>query len=126
VTLRFQDVGTWTLPLSQQAVYVCDEAALLAWVKADSGDLGEVVETVERLKPWYVGDLLRLVRVEDGQVFDDLGTIVPGLAIRPGGVPGTLSFRADPLAKELAGKAAGKLVDELAAGLGIETPDATP
>lgn len=123
-TWRFQDVGTWTLPLSQQSVYVSNDAALLAWVKeSPASDTAEIVETVERLKPWYVAELLRLVQVADGQVIDDEGTIVPGLAIRPGGVPGTLAFRADPLAKVLAGQAAANIADALAAGLGIEAPD---
>jgi hypothetical protein len=123
-TWRFQDVGTWTLPLSQQSVYVSNDAALLAWVADRPGfDPTEAIETTVRLRPWYVAELLRLVQVADGQVIDDEGTIVPGLAIRAGGVPGTLSFRADPLAKVLAGQAAGKLVGELVAGGGPEAPD---
>jgi hypothetical protein len=123
-TWRLQDIGTWTLPVSKEAVYVADEAALLEWVKAEPARLDEVVETIERVKPWYVAELLRLVRIVEEQVIDDDGTIVPGLAVRPGGVAQTLSFRADPLAKAVAADAAGKLVNDLAAGFGIEALDA--
>lgn len=122
-TWRVPDVGTLSLPVSQETVYVKDEAALLAFVKTVEMDTAEAVETVERIKPWYIGELLKAVRVADGQVIDDLGTVIPGLAVRPGGQPMALSFRPNHDAKQVAAEAAGKLVDELAAGFGIE---ATP
>ena len=128
-TWRLPDIGTVTLPVSKETVYVADEAALLAWVKAWPGDQAEVIETVERIKPWYVHDLLRIVQVVDGHVIDEFGTIVPGLAVRPGGQPGSLSFRPSTAAKEVAAAGAQHLVESLEASIGepivlAEAPDA--
>lgn len=112
-TWRLPDIGTVTLPVSTETVYVADEAALLAWVKAFPADPGDVIETIERIKPWYVNDLLRLVRVVDGNVIDEDGTVVPGLAVRPGGQPKSLSFRPTAAAREVLAAGAGALVDEV-------------
>lgn len=112
-TWRLPDIGTVSLPVSKETVYVADERALLAWVKAFPADDADVIETVERIKPWYVADLLRLVQVVDGNVIDDLGTVVPGLAVRPGGTPGSLSFRPSTLAKEVAAAGAERLMEDV-------------
>lgn len=112
-TWRLPDIGTVSLPVSKETVYVADERALLAWVKAFPADDADVIETVERIKPWYVADLLRLVQVVDGNVIDDLGTVVPGLAVRPGGTPGSLSFRPSTLAKQVAAAGAERLMEDV-------------
>jgi hypothetical protein len=114
-TWRLPDIGTVTLPVSTERVYVADEAALLAWVKAHAseGDPDDVLETIERVKPSYLAELLTLVEIVDGRVIDDLGTVVPGLAIRPGGVPQALSFRPSRDAQEVARAAAEKLMAEV-------------
>lgn len=116
---ELRDIGTWSLPLSHEAVFVADEAALLAWAKSDPVRAKEVVETVERLRPWFVVGLLRDTRVIDGQPVDNEGTVIPGLAVKPGNVPGTLSFTAASDAKAVADQVADKLVADLTAGLGI-------
>jgi hypothetical protein len=116
-TWRLPDIGTVTLPVSTERVYVADEAALLAWVKDWPGDPAEVIETIERIKPSYLADLLNVVEIVDGRVIDDLGTVVPGLAIRPGGVPQALSFRPSKDAQAVARAAAEKLMADVEAAL---------
>jgi len=113
------DIGTWSLPVSKEAVYVADEAALLEWVKSEPAALSEVVETIERVKPWYVAELLRMARVVDGLAIDDDGTVIPGLAVRSGGQPQSLRFRPAGDAQAVADQAADKLVSEVTAALGI-------
>lgn len=110
-TWRLPDIGTVTLPVSKETVYVRDEKALLEWCKATPGE--NVVETIERVMPWYVADLLTLVRVVDGRVFVDDEEEVPGLGVRPGGVPQSLSFRPSRDAQAVARAGAEKLVDDL-------------
>lgn len=112
-TWRLPDIGTVTLPVSTERVYVSDEQALLEWCKAFPGDPADVIETIERVKPSYLADLLTLVEIVDGRVIDDLGTVVPGLAVRPGGVPQPLSFRPSRDAQAVARAGAEKLVDDL-------------
>lgn len=118
-TWRLADLGTWSLPVSKDAVYVADDAALLAWVKEEPTRLDEVVESVERVKPWYVAELLRMARVVDGYAIDDDGTVIPGLGVRPGGVPQTLRFKpsSDALAvvDQAAAQVAGQVMTELLA-----------
>lgn len=116
-TWRLPDIGTVTLPVSTERVYVADEAALLAWVKDWPGAPAEVIETIERIKPSYLADLLNVVEIVDGRVIDDLGTVVPGLAIRPGGVPQALSFRPSKDAQAVARAAAEKLMADVEAAL---------
>lgn len=109
-TWRLPDIGTVTLPVSKDSVYVADEAALLAWVETN---VPSEVETVKRIRPGYLPVLLSVVRHEDGDVFDMEGTIIPGLAVRDGGQPGSLSFRPSPMAKQVASAGAAHLVEML-------------
>lgn len=123
-TWRLADLGTWSLPVSKEAVYVSDDAALLAWVKSEPARLADVVETVERVRPWYVAELLRKARVVDGYAIDDDGTVIPGLAVRPGGAPQTLRFKpssdalavVDQAAARVAGHVVAELLPNMAAG----------
>lgn len=119
-TWRVQDIGTVILPVSQETVHVRDEAALLEWVKACPGNPADVIETIERVKPSYLADLLALVTVVDGKVIDDLGTVIPGLAVRPGGVPQALTFRPTRDARLVAREVAERLVDRLTDALAYQ------
>jgi len=110
------DIGTWSLPVSEEAPTVTDGAALVAWCKQRYPS-----EVVEVVNPAFQTALL--ARLEPvGQVVMDpaTGEVVPGLGVRPGGVPQALRFRPSAGAQTFAAEAAGKLADQLAAGLGIE------
>jgi hypothetical protein len=110
-TWRLPDIGTVSLPVSKETVYVADEAALLAWVKEHYA--GEV-ETLERVRPAFLGGLLSAVEpAGDVACVPLTGQVIPGLAVRQGGAPGSLSFRPSTLAKQVAAEGAARLVDSV-------------
>lgn len=118
-TWRLADMGTWSLPVSKEAPVVTDGAALTAWVKQRYP--GEVVEVVN--PPFLGALLLRLSPAGEHVIDPGTGEIVPGLGVRPGGIPQTLRFKANPDARAVADDAAESLVGEILAGIGIEVPD---
>lgn len=110
-TWRLPDIGTVTLPVSREVVYVADEAALTAWVKAFHP---EEVEVRYRVRDSFMTALLADCRGdENGVVWMREGALVPGLAVRDGGQPGSLSFRPTAVAKEYAAAGAAALVESL-------------
>lgn len=124
-TWRLPDIAQVVLPVSKQAVLVSDAALLQAWVQHHTPDEIEVV-TTRRVRPGYVNALLGEV-IADGEavVWRQTGEVVPGLAVRAGGVPGSLSIKADPGVKAV-------VADQVAAMLGTAhsaitaVPDAGP
>jgi hypothetical protein len=125
-TWRLPDIGTVTLPVSNEAVYVTNEAALVEWAKRDWPT--EVV-TVEKIRPAFLQVLLSNVAVPAGEVAVDSGSgeIIPGLSVRPAGTPGSLSFRPTPLAKQVAAAGAERLMESVEKAIGepivLEVPD---
>lgn len=128
-TWRLPDIGTVTLPVSRDTVYVADEHALIEWVHRNAP---EEIETTYRVRPAYVTALLDSVHAVDGLdgyvVADNEGTVIPGLAVREGGQPGSLSFRPSPDAKRVAAAGAERLVESLESAIGqpivlAEAPD---
>jgi hypothetical protein len=128
-TWRLPDIGTVTLPVSKESVYVADETALTRWVDANAPS---EIEIVYRIRPAYLTSLLGSVRCVDGleehMVADDEGTIIPGLAVRPGGdAASSLSFRPTPLAKQVAAAGAERLMESVEKAIGepivLEVPD---
>ena len=122
-TWKVKDVGTVWLPTSTETVYVADAGTFTAWVKARRPD---EVETLHRVRPAFVGALLDAVAHDQERVFvpsvesspvdvfaDLSGEVVDGLSVRPGGVPGTLTFKPDKAAQAVARAGAEKLVDDL-------------
>lgn len=90
-TWRVADLGTVTLPVSKESVVVADHAALLRWCKERHP---EQVHTVEEVYASFQGALLATcVIVGDVAALPDTGEVVPGLAVRPGGQPGSLTLR---------------------------------
>lgn len=120
-TWRLADMGTWSLPISKETVYVSDEAALLAWVEKHYPD---EVQTSKRVRPAFLGGLLGAVETAGDVVCVGGGEVVPGLAVRPGGTPQALRFKPSTDAQKVAAAAAESVVGEILSGLGV--PDATP
>lgn len=109
---KFPNLGRVVLPLTDEAAVVADEDALLAWVKARRADQ---VETVERVRPAFITWLLGAVTCTDGMaVLED--EVVPGLAVREGGQPKSLSITPDKAAKDLFAEVADSELRQLAAG----------
>ncbi len=127
-TWRLPDIGTVSLPVSKETVYVSDADALLAWVKVH---FPEEVEALHRVRPAFLTALLAKVEpIEDVACVPMSGDIVPGLAVRPGGQPQSLSFRPSAAAKEVAALWAERLVESLEQQIGqpivlAEAPDAS-
>lgn len=115
-TWRLPDLATVTLPVSRETIVVDDEAALLKWAKERMPD---AVETIEQLRPRAVNDLMARAQIAAGGVvcLDD-GEIVPGLGVRAGGQPGSLSIRATAEAKAVVEMAATNVLDAVASALG--------
>lgn len=110
------DMGTWSLPVSEEAPTVNDAAELARWVKRRYP-----TEILEVVNPAFQTALLARLQPVGEVVMDrTTGEVVPGLGVRPGGVPMTLRFRPDVTAQAVAADAARQLVDDVAAGLGIE------
>jgi hypothetical protein len=124
-TWRLADLGTWSLPVSKEAAYVADEAEFLDWLKRFHPT---EVETVERVRPAFLSRMLPECSGEDGDVvWMREGALVPGLAIRPGGLALSLRFKPNSDAMAVADQAGAKLAGQLLDGLGIATggaPDA--
>lgn len=115
-TWRLPDIGTVSLPVSTERVVVADEPTLTAWVAAFHPD---EVETLTRVRPAFLTALLAECRGDEGGVvWMREGALVPGLAVRPGGQPQSLSFRPSPDAKRVAAAGAERLVESLEQQIG--------
>lgn len=112
------DLGTWSLPVSKEAATITDGAALVGWCKRRYPS-----EIVEVVNPAFQEALLRRLRLDaDVAVDPSTGEVVPGVGVRPAGVPQSLRFRPAGDALAVADQAAAALVGEVAAGLGIALP----
>lgn len=90
---RMTDLGTAALHVSKQAVVVADIAELLAWCRTGAP---EQIRTVEEVQPAFQAWLAEHCLVVDGKpVHPQTGEVIPGLAVRPGGLPRAFSFRPD-------------------------------
>lgn len=109
---RLPDIGTVTLPLTKEAPVIADIEALTKWCLERHPD---EVETVHQVRASFQAALLARV-VCDGDVVVDpaTGEIVPGVAVRVGGVPQSLSIRPSRTARAAYAAAAAELLDGLA------------
>jgi hypothetical protein len=89
---RSPDIGTVALPLTTEAAVVADIDALTKWVTAR---YPTEVETVPQIRAAFQAALLQRATC-DGDVVVDPGTgeVIPGLAVRQGGQPKTLTITA--------------------------------
>jgi hypothetical protein len=112
-TWRLPDIGTVTLPVSTERIVVEDEPALVEWAKRDWPS--EVV-TTESIRPAFLRVLLDNIAVPAGEVAVDSGSgqVIPGLAVRAGGTPQSLSFRPTRDAKAVAAAGAERLIEDVA------------
>lgn len=107
-TWRLPDLATVTLPVSKDTITVRDGAEFTAWVQRVRPE--EIVPTVN---PAFQMALMASLRIDGGRVIDADGTEIPGLAVRVGGQPKSLSLRAAPDAQAVLADAATVLVDRL-------------
>lgn len=119
-TWRLPDLATITLPVTKRAIVVADADALTKWAAERRPD---DVEVVTQYRPASLKALLAQVRDDDGLTYLDGGESVPGLAVREGGQPRTLTIRPSSDAVAVLDAAAGDIVSAVAAAL-AETPGA--
>jgi hypothetical protein len=101
-TWRMADIGIAALPVTKEAVVVSDVQALLGWCRANRP---EQIRTVEEIEPAFEAWLLQNCVVSGNKaVHPETGEVMPGLAVRPGGQPRSLSFRPDPGVKAAFGE----------------------
>lgn len=112
-TWRVAGLGTVSASLTQDAVVVDDEAALLAWVKQHKPD---EVETKEQIVATYRNALLKSIRVdaETGALVNAAGDPVPGVKLVPGGQFRGVSFLFDDETKEAYGQVAKEALSRIA------------
>lgn len=116
---RLPEIAAVVLPVSRTAAVVRDEQALAAWVR-----LHRPGEVAMRVNPAYVAALRKGARIEGDVVTDKDGTVIPGMEVVQGGAPMSVSLTPEPEAKAVAEEAAGQVIAEVAAGLGLASPEA--
>lgn len=112
-TWRVQDLATITLAVSKETPYVLDEHLLLQWCKDRYPDQ---VETVEQVRGSFRARLLVEGIVSGDAVIDGAtGEVVPGAAVRPGGVPQSLTIRASHAARTVYAAMGERTLEEVLA-----------
>jgi hypothetical protein len=91
---KLPGLGSVVLPVSKEAAFVADPQALAWWVAVEYPDeVQEVTQVRERFVKALLG---RGQRRADGSVTDPkTGQVIPGLKVRPGGVPGAIRITED-------------------------------
>lgn len=122
ITWTWRDFGQVTLPLSNEAIVVTDIDVLKKWVKEHHP---EQIRTVEEVWPAFQTHLIKNgVITAEGVKDPATGDVVPGLGVRPGGVPRALTVTVDKDAKQLyANYAAQEVARALAAEYGQQDGD---
>ena len=91
------EVAKVTLGLTKTAAFVADEAKLTAWMEARHPAR---VETTRQIRSPFLTQFLSGLAHEGEQAVDrETGEIVPGVAVRKGGQPASLSIKAEPEVK---------------------------
>lgn len=115
-TWRLADVGTISLPVSQESVYIADGNALMDWVAAR--EPVSAIDLVRCINPQYQRDLERRLAISGDVVVDKAtGEVVPGYGVRRGGLPMALRIVPSSDAKALARVHADGLLERFEATL---------
>lgn len=123
---RLPDIARVVLPLSKQKIQVANSDELRTWVEARHPDEIETVSTT-RVRPSFVTALLGYLKAADDVVIDpETGEIVPGLVVRKGGEPGSLTITAERNVKEVIASAAADMLGTAHAALLGPVIDAEP
>jgi hypothetical protein len=110
-TWRWPDIGTVILPVSKEAPTVQDAAALVAWCRER---YPSEVETLAQIRPAFQAALMKRAVVDGQAVVDPVtGEVMPGLGVRPGGVPKALAIRPTPEAEALFAAVGRRLLADL-------------
>lgn len=115
-TWRLPQVGTISLPVSQESIHLTDETALMQWAR--DNEVPNATESVIRLRAdWVRGLEKTLVTSGDLVVDSATGEIVPGYRVRHGGLPMALRIVPSSEAKAMAREYADGLLERFEASL---------
>lgn len=110
-TWRMTDLATITLAVSKETPYILDEHLFRKWVEQRYPD---EVETVTQVKGAFRAQLLADVIVSGDAIVDGRsGEVIPGGAVRPGGVPQSLTVRPSHAARVVFAAMGERLLDEM-------------
>lgn len=108
---RLADIGTVTLPVTKEAPVIADIEALTRWCL---DRYPSEVETVHQIRASFQAALLGRLMCDGDVVVDPAtGEIVPGMAVRAGGMPQSLSIRPSRPARAAAAAAGAALLDSM-------------
>lgn len=118
-TWRLPDLATISLAVSKETPFVADDWQLLQWCKDRHPDQ---VETVEQVRGTFRSSLLVTGIISGESVVDNLtGEVVPGLAVRVGGIAQSLTIRPSHAAKALFAEMGERTLAELLTPVGGES-----
>lgn len=118
-TWRVTDLATITLAVSKETPYILDDYLLLQWCK---DRYPEHVETVEQVKGAFRSRLLVEAIISGDSVVDGAtGEVVPGAAVRPGGVPQSLTIRPSHAARSVYAAMGERTLEDLLATAPVPT-----
>jgi hypothetical protein len=110
-TWRLSDLGTITLPVSKETAYVAAPQAFVDWCMLR---YPSEVETIAQVRPAFQAALFARLHLEGESAVDTAtGEEVPGLAVRPGGIPKSLSIRPTPEAGAVFAEAGRQMLASL-------------
>jgi hypothetical protein len=110
-TWRMADLGTISLPVSKPAAYVADAQAFVAWV---AERYPTEVETIAQVRPAFQSSLVARLHLEGTSAVDTAtGEEVPGLGVRPGGIPLSLTIRPSSEATAVFGEVGRQMLARL-------------
>jgi hypothetical protein len=112
-TWRMPDLATVSLSVSKETPYILDEHLFLQWCRER---YPEHVETVEQVRGAFRQKLLIDAIVSGDAVVDGAtGEVVIGAAVRPGGVPQSLTIRPSHAARVVFAAMGERALEELLA-----------
>lgn len=109
------DVGSVSLAVSKETVEIVDEQAFRKWVVERYPD--KLVHTVTVSPAWQKTFLEQARRESDEEFVADpeTGEVIPGVSLKPGGEPRSLTIRVESEAKQMLGFAAAAALESMAA-----------
>lgn len=121
-TWRMKDVGTISLPVSQQSIYIADGNAFMDWLQRH---YPAAIDVVRAVNPQWQAKLEKgFAIVGDAVVDTETGVFVPGYGVRQGGLPMALRIVPSGEAKAMAREYAEGLLANFEASLTGEQAEA--
>lgn len=114
-TWRLPQVGTISLPVSQESIYIADGNALMDWLERNQP---AAIDRIRAINPQWQAKLEKTFVISgDAVVNPDTGEVVPGYGVRHGGLPMALRIVPSGEAKAMAREYADGLLERFEATL---------